>query len=272
MQEVMRYPSGTFAWADLATTDTAAARQFYTQLFGWQAHDMPAGPDSVYTMLLLEGKEVAGLYEMAAEQKAQHIPPYWLSYVSVDDLDSMAAKAQSLNGTILLPPMDVMDAGRMALVQDPTGAIFGMWQPGQHIGAKLVNIPGTLCWNELATTSTDQAGAFYTALFGWQTSTSTSATGMPYIAFHNQGRMAAGMMQIAPEWGEMPPNWSVYFAVEDCDATVARARELGATIEMEPMEIPDTGRFAVVQDPQGAVFMVIKMYVADPPPGYTEQV
>lgn len=270
MQEVTRYPSGTFSWTDLATTDAAAAKEFYTRLFGWQAHDVPAGPDNVYTMLMLEGKEVAALYEMSAEQQAQGIPPYWLSYITVDDVDASAERASALGGSLRVPPFDVLESGRMAVVQDPTGASFALWQPYQQIGAKLVNIPGALCWNELATSDTERASAFYTSLFGWEATTSPAPTGTLYTSFSNQGRMAGGMLQIAPEWGDMPSNWAVYFAVEDCDATVARAQELGGEVLMPTTDIAGTGRFAVLQDPQGASFMVIKMEVVDLPPGYEQ--
>jgi hypothetical protein len=268
MQEVKRYPAGTFSWADLGTTDAAAAKQFYTRLFGWQAHDMPAGPEGVYVMLTLHDKEVAALYEMGAEHRPPDMPPHWNSYISVDDLDATTEKVASLGGTVLAPPMDVMEAGRMAMVQDPTGAVFALWQPRQHIGAKLVNMPGALSWNELLTTDTAKASAFYTALFGWETQTIPSPSGSPYTTFSNQGRMAGGMLQIEPDWGEIPSSWTVYFAVEDCDATVELARELGGSPQMPPTDIPDVGRFAVLQDPQGAFFTVIKMNFADPPPGY----
>jgi hypothetical protein len=267
MQEVKQYPAGTFSWVDLATTDAAAAKAFYTRLFGWEAHDMPAGPEGTYTMLTLAGKYVAGLYEMGDEQRGQGIPPHWLSYVSVDDIDAATEKVSALGGTVLAGPMDVMEAGRMAMIQDPTGASFALWQAGQHIGAALVNIPGTFSWNELATTDTEKASAFYSGLFGWECTKDDMPTG-PYYTFKNQGRMGGGMLQMTEEWGDMPSNWSVYFSVEDCDATVQQARELGGMNLMDPFEIPEVGRFAVMQDPQGAYFTVIKAYVIDPPPGY----
>jgi hypothetical protein len=267
MQEVKQYPAGTFSWVDLATPDAAAAKAFYTHVFGWEAHDSPAGPDSVYTMLSLAGKHVAGLYEMSAEQRAQGIPPHWLSYVTVDDIDAATEKVTALGGTVLAGPMDVMEAGRMAMVQDPTGATFALWQAGQHIGAALVNIPGTFSWNELATTDVDKAGAFYGGLFGWEVTKDDMPTG-PYYTVKNKGRMAGGMLQMTAEWGDMPPSWSVYFTVEDCDATIKQVHELGGNALMEPFEIPEVGRFAVMQDPQGAHFTIIKAYAMDPPPGY----
>jgi hypothetical protein len=268
MQEVRTYPSGTFSWVDLATTDAAAAKQFYTQLFGWQANDMPAGDQGIYTMLTLEDKEVAALYQMSEEQRTQGVPPHWLSYVTVEDITAATEKASAHGGSVLAPPFEVMEAGHMALLQDPTGATFALWQPENHIGAKLVNIPGTFSWNELATTDVDKAKAFYEALFGWEIETSPMPTGGPYTTFKNKGRMAGGMLQIGPDWGEIPSNWTVYFAVEDCDAAVKKAEGLGGKRHMDPMDIPEVGRFTVLEDPQGAFFTIIKMYVYDPPPGY----
>lgn len=263
MQEVQTYPAGTFCWADLATTDAAAAKAFYTRLFGWEASDMPDG-DMIYTLLLLHGKEVAALYVLPEEQQAQNIPPHWLAYISVDDLEAVAANVPELGGTLLLPPND-QEAGHMAKVQDPTGAVFGLWQPGTQIGARLVNIPGAMVWNELMTSDMDRSSAFYTGLFGWTLEQSPN-----YTAFQNHGRYAGGMFPITAEMGELPSVWSVYFAVEDCDATVQQAEALGGSVVKPPTDIPDGGRFAVLQDPQGAVFMVMKMDGVDPPPGYND--
>ncbi len=267
MQEVKQYPAGTFSWIDLITPDPTAAKHFYGQLFGWEAHDMPTDQDGVYTMLTLHGKDVAGMTAMSPEQSAQHIPPYWMSYISVDDVQAITERAQGLGATILAPPFPVMEAGWMAVLQDPTGAAFALWEPRQHIGARLVNQPNTLCWNELTTRDVASASAFYHGLFGWEVQMTPSPAG-DYISFTNQGRMAAGMLTMPAEWGEMPPAWGVYLAVADCDATVQQAQELGGKVMMPPTDVPETGRMAVLQDPQGAVFSVIKMDAADPPPGY----
>jgi hypothetical protein len=267
MQEVTRYPPGTFSWVDLATTDAAAAKQFYCRLFGWEAHDEPAGPEGVYTMLKLAGRNVAALYEMNADMQAQGVPPHWLSYITVDDIAATTAKVAALGGTVLAEPFDVMEAGRMAVVQDSTGAMFALWQPGRHAGATLVNMPGAFSWNELATPDAAKAIEFYKGLFGWEAQTSEMPSG-PYTTLSNQGRMNGGMLQMTEEWGDMPPSWSVYFGVDDCDAAVALAQELGATVAVPAFDIPPVGRMAVLQDPQGAVFTVIKMDMVDPPPGY----
>ncbi len=263
MQEVVSYPPATFSWVDLATTNPDAAKQFYTQLFGWTYEDMPVSEDGsmVYTMLKLDGRDVAALSAMPPGMEG--IPPHWSSYITVDNLEESIAKAEAAGGTVIMPAMDVMDAGRMVGIQDPTGAVFYLWQSGTHIGAKLVNMPGTLCWNELLSHDVAKAGQFYTDLFGWTVQKDANSD---YLMFMNNGRAAAGMMQIQAEWGDMPSNWSVYFAVEDCDTSAAKAAELGGNILNPPSDIPGTGRFALVQDPQGAIFSIIYMPQYDPPP------
>lgn len=258
MSEVNEYAPGTFSWVDLATTDARAARQFYTGLFEWSFEDLPMGEGNFYTMLKHKGKEVAALYEQVPEQRSQGVPPHWLSYVTVSDADESANKAKALGGNVLMEPFDVMESGRMALVQDPTGATFAMWQPRTHIGAQLVNEPCSLCWNELATNDTAKAGAFYTGLFGWGTQVQDTGQ-MVYTTFTNNDQPGAGMMPIAQEWGDIPPHWMVYFAVEDCEAAVQKAQSLGGQVVVPPTDAADVGRFAIIQDPQGAMFSVIKL-------------
>jgi hypothetical protein len=258
MTEFNEYAAGTFCWVDLATSEAAGAKKFYSELFGWKLADTPAGPDMVYTMAQMRDKPVAALYEMSQEMKSQGIPPHWLSYVSVSDVDESAAKAKALGGQVLMAPADVMEAGRMALIQDPTGATVALWQPKAHIGAQIVNEPGTLCWNELATRDTKTAEDFLTKLFGWTTDKQDMGH-MIYTNFKVGERYNGGMLQMTEEWGNLPPHWMVYFAVEDCDASVEQAKALGARIGVPPTDIPAVGRFAVIEDPQGAVFTIIKM-------------
>jgi predicted enzyme related to lactoylglutathione lyase len=262
MQETPEYAPGTFCWVELATIDGEAAKKFYTELFGWTFNDSPIGPGMVYTMLKLDGKDVGALYQMPAEMTSQGMPPHWLSYALVTSADESAAKAKELGGTLMKQPFDVMDVGRMAVVQDPTGAVFAIWQAGTHTGAGVVNVPNSLCWNELATPDTSKAADFYTGLFGWEKNTRDMG-GMSYTSFMNGDRPAGGMYSPTPEMGEIPPNWLAYFAVDDTDAKLAKANQLGATTIAPAMDIPGVGRFAVIQDPQGAVFGIIKL---DSPP------
>lgn len=262
MTEFTEYAPGTFCWIELTTTDGAAAKEFYTELFGWSIRDVPIGEGQVYTMLEIDGKEVAALYEMGEEQRSHGIPPHWVSYVSVASVDETMEKAQSLGGTVLMGPMDVFEEGRMAMFQDPTGAAFAVWEAGDHIGVRLANEPGTLAWNELATRDVETAKAFYTQLFGWGAETAEMDSG-PYTSFMNEDRAAGGMMAMTEEWGDIPPHWMVYFAVADCNAGVEKAESLGAEIAVPPTDIEGVGRFAVLQDPQGAVFSIITL---DNPP------
>ncbi|MEM9004679.1 MAG: VOC family protein [Cyanobacteria bacterium P01_F01_bin.86] len=258
MAEFKTYPPNTFCWVDLATTDATAAKQFYTELFGWTATDVPAGEGMVYTMLEKAGKNVCALYQMTAAMPLQ-AHPHWLSYVSVEDVEASTAKAKSLGGGVMQPPCDVMESGRMSLIQDPTGAVFALWQPKEHIGADLANEPGTFCWNELQTRDIAGAEKFYTELFSWTTKTTKNAMGGDYTEFLNRDRSNAGMLEIQPEWGDMPPNWGVYFVVENCDATLEHAKTLGGQIDMAPIDLEGVGRFAIIQDPQGAFFTVIQI-------------
>jgi predicted enzyme related to lactoylglutathione lyase len=262
MQETPEYKPGTFCWVELGTTDGEAAKKFYTELFGWSSTDSPIGPGMVYTLLKLDGRDVGALYKMPPEMTSHGVPPHWMSYVSVASADESAAKAKELGATLMKEPFDVFDVGRMAVIQDPTGAMFAIWQAGTHKGSASVNITNSLCWNELATPDVDKAGDFYTSLFGWGKKVQQMGP-MTYTSFMNGDRPAGGMYKPTPEMGDIPPHWLPYFAVDDADAMVKKAESLGAKTCAPPMDIPDTGRFAILQDPQGAAFAIIKL--ANPP-------
>lgn len=258
MQETTEYAPGTFCWVELGTIDGEAAKKFYTELFGWDFTDNPIGPGMVYTMLKLEGKDTGALYQMPPAMTSKGVPPHWMSYVLVASADETAAKAKELGATLTQEPFDVFDVGRMAVVQDPTGAMFALWQAGTNKGAGVVNVPNSFCWNELSTPDTAKAGDFYTGLFGWGKNVQQMGP-MTYTSFMNNDRPAGGMYTPTPEMGNVPPHWLVYFAVDDTDGKLKTAVELGGKIISPAMDIPGTGRFAVVQDPQGAVFGIIKL-------------
>jgi predicted enzyme related to lactoylglutathione lyase len=257
MSDVTEYTPGTFCWHDAATTDVAAAKGFYGELLGWSYFDMPMGDGHSYSMAQLRGKDVAALSSQQPDQRAQGIPPYWSAYISVTNVDETAAKVEGLGGKLLMPPFDVFDAGRMTFVQDPTGAMVGLWQPRKHIGATLTQEPGTAAWDELMTTDTAKAAAFYKGLLGWTTK-SSQIPGIDYTEFFVGDRAVGGMMKITPEMGPMPPNWLVYFTVEDVDASVERLQRLGGKVLMPAMDIPNVGRIATAQDPQGAAFALYR--------------
>jgi predicted enzyme related to lactoylglutathione lyase len=252
MPEVTRHEPGSFCWPELATTDDQSAKKFYTSLFGWSSEDSPAGPDMVYTMLKKKGKSVGALSKLGPQQKG--VPPHWNIYVSVASADATAKKAKELGGKVLMEPFDVMDVGRMAIIEDQQGARICVWEPKKHIGAEVVNEPGALCWAEVDTTDTESAKRFYTGLFGWGAKVSDT-----YTEWQQGGTSIGGLMKIPKEWGPVPPSWLVYFAVSDCDATATKAGELGGGTIVPPTDIPGAGRFAVLRDPQGAVFAIYRM-------------
>jgi hypothetical protein len=256
MVQMSNYPHGTFCWVELSTTDTEAAKAFYGALLGWETEDSPV-PGGVYTMCKKDGAFVAAIQSLQDEMQSQGHPPFWLSYVSVDSVDKSAAQVEELGGTIMAPPFDVMDVGRMAVIQDPSKAALALWEAKAHPGAGIVGEPGALCWNELSTNDVEGAEAFYTRLFGW-TSEKEDMGRFVYTVFSNQQRQVAGMAPITDQMGPMPPSWGVSFAVDDADASAARIEELGGTICMGPMDFPG-GRFAVASDPQRAFFSVVKL-------------
>jgi predicted enzyme related to lactoylglutathione lyase len=259
MPEITKHKPGNFCWLDLATTDPEAAKQFYAQLFDWSVEDMPAGEGMTYTFLRRRGKDVAALSLMDKAQQDQGVPPYWFTYVAVEKADEAVKKAASLGGTPLLDAFDVLDAGRMSIIQDPTGAMFGLWEPKQHTGAGLVYEPGSLCWNELLTNDPAKAETFYRGLFGWGKRMMDLGGGREYTVYENGGEPTAGMMKITPDMGPTPSNWLPYFSVTDCDGAAAQVEKLGGEVMVPPTDVPDTGRFAVARDPQGAAFAFIKM-------------
>ena len=251
MVEVANHAPGNFCWIHLATTDAAAAKAFYGQLLGWTYSDAPAGPDMVYSMAQKDGKNVAGLFEMDAGMREQGIPPHWESFIAVTDADAAAARVKAVGGSLLEEPFDVFDAGRTAMAVDPTGAPFGLWQPKEHLGAQLVYQPGAMGWNELYTHQTAPAAQFYADLLGWTSSSERVGPEQEeYTIFKNGEQPVAGMMQIKPEWGEVPPNWSIYLGVDDCDASLQQAVSLGSEV-IVPATQEANIRFAFIKDPQG---------------------
>lgn len=265
MKVVTKYPNGLFSWVDLSTTDPEAAKAFYGGLFGWDAVDIPTPMGPPYTMFRIEGYNVAGAGPLPPDMRAQGVPPFWSSYVNHESVDAVLEKVSAAGGTVVMPVMDVMEEGRMAMIQDPTGAVVGIWQPKNHIGAQLVNMDNTLVWNELQTRDTAAAAAFYADVLDW----GHSEDGTGYGMFSVDERIQAGMMQIDDSWGPMPPNWAVYFMVADIAATVAKAQELGGTVVVPTTKAGEMGTFAVIQDPQGAIFTAMQFDgPVDAPPGH----
>jgi len=251
-----QHAAGMFCWAQVGTTDPEAAKNFYGGLFGWTYEDHDVQGMTI-TTIKKNGRDVGNLYRLSPEQKAGD-QPSWIPFVAVDSADATATQVEASGGKVLMKPNDVDDKGRFAFCQDPTTAFFSLWQARNKPGAGIVNEPGSMCWNELITDDAKKAGAFYSKVFGW--------TGKPkpnprveYTVFSKDGAEVAGMIQATPEMHLTHPYWMTYFAVEDCDASAAKVRQLGGKVQMEPTDIPEIGRFAVVTDPQGAWFSIIAM-------------
>jgi uncharacterized protein len=255
MAEVDVHPPGAFCWIELATSDQDAAKKFYGSLFGWGFFDAPMGPDGAYTIFQLRGRDVAACYTLSAERQPG-VPPHWMLYVATADADATAKRARELGGTVLAPPFDVWDLGRMAVLRDPTSAAFSIWQPKKNTGVRVIDEPNAFCWGQLDTNDTAKAEPFYKALFGWA-SKAGSDGGMTYTEWILGGKPIGGMMQLPPSAGA-PPHWLAYFQVADCDAAAEKAASLGAATHVPPTDIPGTGRLAVFADPQGAFFAIYK--------------
>ncbi len=255
MAEVSSHSPGSFSWVELATTDQKAGVAFYRALFGWDLNESPIGNDEVYSMFQMRGKDVAAAYTMRPEERQSGAPPHWNLYVTVPNVDESTNKAQGLGATVFAPPFDVMEHGRMAVLQDPTGAVFQLWQPKSHSGVGILNEPGAFCWSELTTRDPKKAEDFYTKLFGWTPKHSAPSAVMDYTEFSINGQPSIGMMKMPANMpAGVPSYWMPYFEVADCDASTAKAKSLSGRVMVGPQDIPQTGRFTILTDPQGAMF------------------
>jgi predicted enzyme related to lactoylglutathione lyase len=252
------YTPGTPCWVDLMAKDQQLAMDFYMDLFGWEGEK---GPEEFggYAIMNLNGRPVAGIGPAMAPEGMPEPPHVWTTYLASDDADATARKITAAHGTVMVPPMDVGPVGRMIVAQDPTGAVFGVWQYKDFFGAQVVNEPGALTWNECNTKDVPAAAAFYRAVFDLELEPMEGSTDNSYQALTARGRMVGAMQDMADKFPEhVPPHWSVWFAVDDCDSTADAAVKRGANLVVPPMEIP-VGRMAGLQDPWGAVFCIIKL-------------
>jgi predicted enzyme related to lactoylglutathione lyase len=245
------WPAGTPCWVDLMTPDQAAARDFYSAMFGWEVE---VGPEDTgfYGIASLGGRRVAGIGGMMGMDH----PPMWNTYLATDDADATSKAVEQAGGTVIVPAMDVMDVGRMAFAQLPSGGVFGYWQSRSHTGVGLANEHGSLSWNEFLTR--DYAGAqdFYRQVFGY-TYTEIGDDNFQYATFEVDGHTAGGLGSLPADVpAHVPPHWRTYFAVDDCDAIAAAVAKLGGAVLRPPQDMP-YGRHADVADPQGAMFSVI---------------
>ncbi len=249
MVDITAYAPGTPNWVDISTPDMEATKAFYGGLFGWErtASDPELGG---YANFTLNGKMVCGATPTMSPD--QH--PAWSTYIATADADATAQAVQANGGQVAFPPMNVAELGRMAIFTDPTGAFFGVWQPGEHKGAAVVAEPGAVGWNQLLTRDMGAANAFYPKVFGW----TTEAMGDDPV-WTMDGRPVAGGNTVGAEYpADAPSSWLTYFVVADTDAVAAKAQELGGTVAMPPTDSP-YGRSATLADPHGAVFAIIQM-------------
>jgi predicted enzyme related to lactoylglutathione lyase len=255
MSEV-KYEAGVFCWVDLMAHDMEAAKRWYSQLFGWEM--TPTDEHMGYSNAMQGGEMVAGIGGMPADMKAKGVPSAWNSYAYSEDAAKVEAAARANGATILMPTMQVAEYGSMLVFMDPGGAAVGVWQPGTHRGAGIVNKPNSLCWNELVTRDAEGSKEFYSKVFGW------AYDPMPmddfvYSVIKVGERPNGGIMpMVGPMWEGVPPHWMVYFAVADADAIASKCEKTGGKIMVPPTDM-SVGRFSVLADPQGAVFSVLKL-------------
>ncbi len=251
----MAYQPGDFCWVDLIAREMTSAAAFYRGLFGWTANAEPTeGPP--YQTFACAGKSVGGMGQMSEEFRDSKVLPVWNSYVSVANVDLAVAQAEALGARVLMAPVEVMTAGRMAIIQDPVGAAISFWQPVAHDGSGQRGGPGFFCWNELLTCKPEKARDFYAALFGWKWADSPHSQDQLYYVIENEGRQQGGIMQADEAWGEVPSMWQVYFGVSDVAAAVKRVVQLEGKIHFGPFETA-VGKIAWVADSQGATFALV---------------
>ena len=264
MSEPVAYPPGTPCWVDLSTSDVDAATGFYGALFGWDFQEAgPVEETGGYRIITLNGASVGGLAPAMNDDQ----PTAWSTYVATSDADATARAVEEAGGQVMFGPMDVMDAGRMALFTDAAGgAFFACWQPGSNRGAQAVNRVGALAWNELDTREWENAARFYGAVFGWEAEPIEQEGQVVYVSLKHGGRLIGGMLPMGEEFPPaIPANWLAYFGLEDLDAAAGQVERLGGSVLVPRREMPQ-GAFAVFSDPQGGVFAGWQGSY-DPPPG-----
>jgi uncharacterized protein len=246
MGERTSYAPGTFCWVDLATPDPAGARRFYGALLDWEWEEIPLAEGVAYSLMRRDGGLVAGIHPGTGSGSTR---PAWTSYVSVDDADDICRRAAGLGGSVLREPFDLAVSARAGAIRDPQGAVLGLWQPGEDIGATLVNDPGAFCLNQLNTTDPDGAAAFHTALFGWEI-TQVAEEPLPYWGIRNAGRLNGGMMGMPASQG--PPHWLAFFTYGDDMHEAAGAVEALGGVVVAPVTHVPGGHILIARDPQGA--------------------
>jgi uncharacterized protein len=245
-------------WIDLASSDPAASREYYSKLFGWKVEVSPDPQYGGYAMATIGGKDVAGI----GPTQSPEAPNAWMVYIGTPDAEALGKAVQAAGGNVIAAPFDVGDQGRMAVYQDPSGAFISAWQP-KAMGGFHAGVPNTFGWAELNARGIDKAVPFYKKVFGWTAKKSDMGEGMPpYNEFHLGDDSIAGGMEMNPMVpAEVPSYWMVYFKVDDVDTAFKKAAEAGGQEMLAPQDFPG-GRFAILSDPQGAAFGLLKTKAA----------
>ena len=249
-----RYAPGAFCWVELETTDLAGSSRFYGELFGWDASE--TGSDASIEFRL-DGALVCGMRALSPRLRHEGVPPYWNAFVSVQSVDWMLGAARAFDGHVVADGYEDSDRARRGFIKDPTGAVLGLWEPRTHHGAERVNDPGCFVWSELHTPDVDRAAGFLREFFGWDIRPQQGNPCMPYQIVRNGDWLNAGLLPLGPEEGDAPPHWLTFFTVASCDATSARATELGGQVLGGPRDV-SIGRIVVLGDPAGAVFALFE--------------
>lgn len=252
MSTIERHTPGTLSWVDLMTPDLEGAQKFYGSLFGW-TFDVGTPETGHYTSCNLGGRRAAG---MGKRPEDATFPSVWSVYFEGEDADQLAESIRANGGQIMMGPMDVMEFGRMLIAADPTGAVFGIWQPKTHAGAQVIEEPGAMIWHEINTRDHTKAADFYCRVFGLE-ARKLDAPGIDYMTLHKGSKTVGGVLQINEQWpANLPPHWMAYFHVADVDASAAQVKELGGMVHVPPFDTP-YGRQSVVTDPFGAAFSIM---------------
>jgi len=252
-----RFQPGEFCWVEVATSNQSAAKSFYGSLFGWKATDVPIGPNDFYSLLQLQERVAAGAYTFRPEERDAGLPSHWKLYVAVESADEAVKRAAQLGGKVIDAPFDVGDRGRTAVIQDPTGTVFFLWQGKKRPGLGVTGEPGAFCWADLNTPDPQTAKTFYEGLFGWKL-TPGQGKNSGYLHIVNGEEYIGGIPPARGIGGGEPPHWLIYFQTADVDHVFQRASDLGARKLLRPMDIEGTGRVAILADPQGAVFALYR--------------
>jgi hypothetical protein len=257
MTTISKHSPGSFCWMELGTIDQNSAKKFYSNLFGWSPNEIPMGPGEFYTIFKLKDRDTAAAYTLRKDQQVQGVPPHWMLYIASDNVDQSSRRAAELGATILAQPFDVMDVGRMAVVVDPTGAHFCIWQAKKNNGIGVKNEDGAFCWADLSTPDTERASRFYSQLFGWKLEKGEKDPS-GYLHIKNGEEFIGGIPPIEHRDPKAPPHWLLYFQASDCDASVNKAKQNGAKVYFGPKSMEGIGRWAILADPQGAMFSVFQ--------------